>query len=453
MSKRLLLLALILASCATYTTRYHALLEKNEIGRPLNRWPVARFLHLTDTHVFPAEWAAGATYQKYIDEDPKLLRESQEIFRALEAQIERLRPDFLILSGDLTKDGEVASHEWLAQRLSRLRAQGIRSYVVPGNHDLNNPDAVRFLDDRTERVPTASPQDFARIYAEHGYAEALDRDSASLSYLAEPVPGLWLLALDSCVYETNFRDNTPYTGGRLRQRTVSWMEDVLLRAHREGKAVIAMLHHPPNEQFQNRERYMKDFVLQHHREVTRLLTAYGVTLVFSGHTHSQDVTRIEGERGVALYSVVTGSPVSYPPTFRQITLSPTEARIETFRIRELPSFVARGESFEEVARRFSFTGVKNIAHKTLSRFGVGGDEADRLSTQVAEAFLAFWAGDERFTGREKIQTQGLSFMAGIVVGQARGLVENLWEDLPPVDNHLILRPDGSWLPADGAGDQ
>lgn len=446
MQKYFLWIILLLSSCSTYQTAYQRLAREGLLVQPLNRWPETQFVHLTDVHIFPAEWASGATYQKYIDDDPKLLKESQEIFLTALEKIKAQRPKFILISGDLTKDGEIASHEWLAQRLEELRIMGISTYVVPGNHDLNNPDAVRYYDNRTERVSTASPEDFAHIYANFGYSTALERDPASLSYLAEPVPGLWLLALDSCVYETNFRDNKPYTGGFLRQQTVSWMEKVLLQAQKQNKAVIAMLHHPPNEQFKNRERYMKDFVLQHHREITQLLSRYGVSLIFSGHTHSQDITVLKYPEGFPVYSVVTGSPVSFPNSYRLVSLTPERATIESYFIKNIPSFQARGISFWDVSRQFGLEGVVKIVTKTLSRFGVGREESDTISQQVAQAFLAFWTGDEKFTGTEKVKSQGLSFMAWVVVSMSRDLVDQLWQDLEPVDNHIIIHSNGEWMP-------
>ncbi|MDN6126389.1 MAG: metallophosphoesterase [Lactiplantibacillus plantarum] len=39
----------------------------------------------------------------------------------------------------MTNNGEKASHEYVAKQLRRLTAKHIRVYVVPGNHDLNNP--------------------------------------------------------------------------------------------------------------------------------------------------------------------------------------------------------------------------------------------------------------------------------------------------------------------------
>ncbi|MFQ8842968.1 MAG: metallophosphoesterase family protein [Clostridium fessum] len=47
-------------------------------------------------------------------------------------------PDLLILSGDLTLDGEKASHEELAELLEGLSEAGIEVAVIPGNHDINN---------------------------------------------------------------------------------------------------------------------------------------------------------------------------------------------------------------------------------------------------------------------------------------------------------------------------
>ena len=72
--------------------------------------------------------------------------------------------------------------------LGALDAAGVPVLVVPGNHDVLNPRAARFSGDAAEPVAGVAPEEFAAIHADLGYGEALERDPASLSYVAEPVP-------------------------------------------------------------------------------------------------------------------------------------------------------------------------------------------------------------------------------------------------------------------------
>lgn len=50
-----------------------------------------------------------------------------------------------------------------------------------------------------------------------------------------------------------------------------------------------------------------------------------------------------------------------------------------------------------------------IASRTIQEYGVAAAEADKLGRQVAPAFVAHYAGDEKLVaGQEAIQTKGLS---------------------------------------------
>ncbi|MFR1477792.1 MAG: metallophosphoesterase family protein [Hydrogeniiclostridium mannosilyticum] len=66
------------------------------------------------------------------------------------------QPDVLMISGDLTKDGEKEGHE-VAARLEALKqaVPGLKVYVVPGNHDLRNANAMNFNTEDGAAVPPA----------------------------------------------------------------------------------------------------------------------------------------------------------------------------------------------------------------------------------------------------------------------------------------------------------
>ena len=182
-------------------------------------YPPAQFAVISDLHIFDTSLGSeGPLFEEYLNSDRKLLIESIEI---LEAVVERLRTedlDFVIVSGDLTKDGELLNHQRCASILSALLEDGTKVYVVPGNHDILNGHAVMFEQDTTQPVPTVTPAEFAEIYKEMGYGEAIRRDSASLSYVVEPLPGLWIVAMDACRYRDNRADRPPVVDGRFQRR-------------------------------------------------------------------------------------------------------------------------------------------------------------------------------------------------------------------------------------------
>ncbi|MFR4580883.1 MAG: hypothetical protein ACLT76_15780 [Clostridium fessum] len=76
--------------------------------------------------------------------DGRVLEYGWEVMDAFLDDMKEEDPDLLILSGDLTLDGEKASHEELAELLEGLEARReLRSRLYRETTDINNPDARR----------------------------------------------------------------------------------------------------------------------------------------------------------------------------------------------------------------------------------------------------------------------------------------------------------------------
>lgn len=204
---------------------------------------------------------------------------------------EREKPDAVLICGDLTYNGEKDSLQEIAGFLRIIKDAGIPVFVIPGNHDIDYPDAFRFCG--KERVPAEkiSTADFRQIMAPFGYADAFSSDACSLSYAAELSSDLRLLALDA---------NTPEEPCRLRSGTLRWAEEILQQAEREGKQIITMSHqnlllHIP---FMNQR-----FLIHNHQETEALLRKYGVTVHLSGHAHLQHTSDSSGLRDICTESL------------------------------------------------------------------------------------------------------------------------------------------------------
>ena len=75
-----------------------------------------------------------------------------EITEAFLEEVRTAHPSALVLSGDLSQNGEKANHEALAEKLERVQAAGIPVLVIPGNHDIQNKNASTYFGTQREKA-------------------------------------------------------------------------------------------------------------------------------------------------------------------------------------------------------------------------------------------------------------------------------------------------------------
>ena len=298
---------------------------------------IAKIAIATDLHLMAPELLekAGPAFDKALLSDRKLLVESPEIIGTLFDEIIDAKPDILLLTGDLSKDGERASHLLMRDMLRRVSDAGIHVLVLPGNHDLNNPLAAIYNGDEHRPAEHVTPEDFEEIYRDYGYdldsADILER-GPRLSYLAEPVEGLWIIALDSNIYERNLEDHYPETIGRLSKEDHDWIKEVGRRAQAEGKLLLGMIHHGVLEHFTLQGVVAGEYLLKDWLRDSEKIAEAGIRVVFSGHFHAQDAVMRRFRRGY-LYDVETGSPVTYPCPYRIVKVYDDRLEVKTHYIK------------------------------------------------------------------------------------------------------------------------
>ena len=201
------------------------------------------------------------------------------------------------------------NHEELAGRLARVQDAGVQVLVIPGNHDINNGHAAVYYGAEKESVDSIDGEDFYEIYRRYGYDQALSRDSSSLSYVYALDEKNWLLMLDSCQYEPENK-----VEGRIKESTLAWMDEQLLKAREQGIFVLPIAHH--NLLAQSR-MYTTQCAMDNNSEVIDLLQKYRLPLFFSGHLHVQRVRKHKAEPGVddgayGIQEIITDA-LSIPP--------------------------------------------------------------------------------------------------------------------------------------------
>lgn len=284
---------------------------------------------MSDIHVMHPSLlvSGGAAFEEYLESDRKLLQESETILAAMVDSVLEFRPELVMISGDLTKDGERMSHELVASYLEKITDAGIKVLVVPGNHDVDNPHALIYNGDNTEYAETVTPREFAEIYAGCGYGDAVLRDSASLSYVSEPSEDLAVICIDACRYEDNlFLDrgdsaDVCVTDGRIKPETLEWIRHAAERERLRGRQVIAMMHHNLVEHFNRQAEIASPYVVADAAAVREEFMKLGIHVVFTGHFHISDIAKGVSDDGTGyVYDIATGSTVTYPCPFRKLTL-------------------------------------------------------------------------------------------------------------------------------------
>ena len=255
-----------------------------------------------------------------------MMAQSDDIMRAWTDSIIGLKPALVLIAGDLTYNGERLSHERMVQHLDRMAAHGIQPLVIPGNHDCNNPYAVRFEGDATVPTATVTRDEFAQIYRDYGYGSTSRRDPASLSYCCEPIKGLVIIGIDSNMDELNTLTargdsaNSYHNGGRIKPETLQWVIDRATEASSKGKRVIAMMHHHLVPHFDQQERLLANYIVKDHDNISSQLMQAGIHTIFTGHLHVTDAaTRFSPDKTDSIVEVATGSAICYPFAVRVAT--------------------------------------------------------------------------------------------------------------------------------------
>lgn len=276
----------------------------------LEKIPGIKILIATDIHYLAEELTDKSPIfiQMVEHGDGKVTNYIEEIMEAFMQEVIREQPDLLVISGDISFNGEKKSHEEVAGYLKEIEGRGIPVAVIPGNHDINNTGASRYIGGERTPAEPISPEQFYAIYREFGYDEAISRDEESLSYVYPISEKVWGLMLDSCQYK-----DENLIGGMIDTETYEWIENQLNLAADAGVMLLPVSHH---NLLDESKIYVDDCTIEHSERLKELLLGWGVPLYLSGHLHVQHYMNSDseweygGETGI--YEIVTSS-LSTPP--------------------------------------------------------------------------------------------------------------------------------------------
>ena len=182
------------------------------------------------------------------------------------------------------------------------------------------------------------------------------------SYLVEPVPGVWLLAIDANVYQPHQKNNADeanadsFSGSgnagynkviSHKSHLLTWISDLTDRAAQQHKTLIAFSHFPMQEFYDGASTDIAQLLGEDKLQLARkpntatstLLADTGLKIHVAGHMHINDTGVIKSDSGNTLFNIQAPSLAAYVPAYKILTIH-TDQRIEveTAVLRDVPRF-------------------------------------------------------------------------------------------------------------------
>lgn len=367
-------------------------------------------------------------------------------------QAEQGKLDYLLIPGDLTKDGDYVSHVKLASILEAWEEEtGVQVLVTNGNHDVNNPNAQVFKDGKfVKGARYVTPEEFREIYAQLGYDLAVEEftppageKAGALSYVAELENGYRLVVMDGGMYTA---DNTESgldekeTGGKYSEAVFEWSLEQIEESKQLGYSVIGMTHWNIVSHYREKEvATFTDFLIEDCEYVSECLADAGMQYVFTGHLHIHDVSQHISDKGNIIYDIATASLINFPNLIRLVTFDNTQSGVLTADIKshafdELKPLTYNGKTYEQPFSNYCF-GINFVGDSAKGMLmDLLGYYVDTYSVEIKQAgglynFLCEMLGLEEML--DGLLNGGIGFAGITIIGtkNVMGLIKDLCDQL------------------------
>ncbi|NLN92338.1 MAG: hypothetical protein GX130_03385 [Candidatus Hydrogenedens sp.] len=275
-----------------------------------------RFVHITDLHL--------ASSRDGVWNNGFLCSMMPEVMDCLRDDLQKINPDFLLLSGDIVSN---TTRESVFQARDMVESLGFPYYPLGGNHDCYSRESRQwFLDAYAHRLPNKKTW-YSFTHKQTGFY-ALDpwwmHPDGSLSPSAEKKA------------EAMQQFNLNNMRWALPKEQLLWLEEELASATEESVCIAT--HYPmlsvPDRLLQL--GFKNAGSLENGKVIAEKIADFPkVRLVLSGHVHANTIQPYKG-----VYHVTTSSLPEYPVEFRVIEVHDDQWKITTQKLSD-PSFAQR----------------------------------------------------------------------------------------------------------------
>ncbi len=319
------------------------------------------FYLLTDIHyVSKNKWVEGKPINNRERGDQIALKSSPEIF---EAFAEKILADSeintVVITGDNVDGGDILSHEEFREKIRALKAAGKNVYITVATHDYCSTgedeccfhSACRYTETGTEPIPFMRRNELFDFYREFGPDQALSVHDESGSYTVKIGEGLRLIAI---VDNGNGRSHCG-----LFEDGVEWLKGQIAGAKEAGDYVLLAVHHPVIPPWDVYSHMVDYEMYGGYRELWNLMWDENVRVIFTGHTHVQNIRKLENDAGSWFVDVSTISLANAAGKMRKVTVDTETGMcdIKSVGIENLPGTDTGGLSAYEYLYTRNFPGI------------------------------------------------------------------------------------------------
>jgi 3',5'-cyclic AMP phosphodiesterase CpdA len=233
---------------------------------------VFTFVHLSDPHLFSPD---DVRFREILNKriygyfSWYLHRGSEhcgEVLSALLADMDSVRPDHILVTGDLTHLG-LPNEFLMAEKLLKSLGPPTNVMAIPGNHDTY--------------IKTAWEQTF-RLWMDYMASDADCQDiegTGNSLYAVFPTlrirKGIALIGVSTAKPTPTF-----FATGSIGRTQLQRLENILIETRRRGLLRVILIHHPP---IPGAVSWRKRLTDQH--AFQELIAKHGADLILYGHTH------------------------------------------------------------------------------------------------------------------------------------------------------------------------
>ncbi len=181
-----------------------------------------------------------------------------------------------------------------------------------------------------------------------------------VSYVVEPIEGLWMLAIDANVYLPKNKENNPTDPNNYRRSTIGynnvlsnkkhlieWVKKVTSEAKAHYKTLITFSHYPMVDFNDDATPILKKLLGEKKWKLERIpdhtvaetFAEAGIQIHVAGHIHINDTGVHTAKSGNRLVNIQVPSLAAYLPGYKLLTVYPhNKVEVETIIVNDVPRF-------------------------------------------------------------------------------------------------------------------
>ncbi len=340
---------------------------------------------VSDTHYYSKKnGVSGNAFEQENARSTNIIKYSEEVLAAFFEQIAQDKTnDIVLISGDLTKNGEIDSHKEFIELLYKLKEANKKVYVITATHDYqDNGICHKYEGNDKIEIPSVKRDELLQMYYDFGPSEAIAVHEDSMSYVVQLADGFRLFALND---DRNHEGKSGFS-----KDCFKWIEEQVEDAKKNNQFIISMTHHPMLSPSPFFSLIGKGDMMGEHEIRRNQFPDMGINFMLTGHSHMHDISYSFSEKGNVFYDITTAATVGYPALYRILTFDKKQNTVSVESKGLEKELLLGGEKFEDALQNQFFGMIKKTIHAAATDIDKFAHAANSFSVRPPFVYKFGW---------------------------------------------------------------